>query len=115
MNDDVLIVPNIGARVFKRPRVRIRNEKTGQIIDPERIAKSLIARAYLEHAVADGVRPSRIVCKCGAIRTLSALGGRTPKRCVDCSNAFNKGKRVRDQTGRKQGKRIRHQAERRSA
>lgn len=88
MSTDVLSVPNIGTRVFRRPKLTIRNEKTGEIVPPEMVARSLVVIAVLEHAVADGARPKTILCAdCKAVVRVSPNGGPVPERCNACRGA----------------------------
>ena len=93
---EILDVPNIGSRVFRRPGPTIRSAKTGEVVPPEKLAANLVKVAVVEHAVVEpkrwhgmtgqwracsvcGVVPIFVPKKCGAVRKL----------CTDCKRAKN--------------------------
>lgn len=84
-SNEILDVPNIGTRVFKRPGPRLLSGRTGEAVEPEKLARNLITVAVLEHAVVDGKRPAEVLCAdCRAPVKVRARGP-VPEKCITCT------------------------------
>lgn len=103
---DELAVANIGARTFKKPGPRIINAKTGEPIEPERLAKGLIAAAVLEHARVDTKADALRMCECGKPMALTPKQGRRTW-CAECGQVRRREKARRLDTSPKRRQRNR--------
>lgn len=90
MATDLLDVPNIGTRVFRRPGPTIRSAKTGDVVPPEKLARNLVAVAVLEHAVTNGAKVDEVLCAGCRVPVKVKGKGRPAVRCVMCSVQKNR-------------------------